>query len=154
MDTLAGQNTTIQLALDAQPPETVLPKEWMTSEGSDGRTRGGRDRVWIVADVVLAIKVNKMLDAKVWVSANNPCRVASGFDLEQRTQNEHHEVNIFTTSNFSRHSHVYTHASSTLSFIFGYAEHPLNIIPQLPVALLTKPDFDFRSSEPSPRRIR
>nr|KIR48835.1 cytochrome P450 monooxygenase pc-2 [Cryptococcus bacillisporus CA1280] len=56
VDTLAGQNTTIQLALDAQPPETVLPKEWMTSEGSDGRTRGGRDRVWIVADVVLAIK--------------------------------------------------------------------------------------------------
>ncbi|KIR30411.1 cytochrome P450 monooxygenase pc-2 [Cryptococcus deuterogattii LA55] len=54
--TLVGQNTTIQLALDAQPPKTLLPKEWMTSEGSDGRTRGGRDRVWIVADVVLAIK--------------------------------------------------------------------------------------------------
>lgn len=92
---MVGQNTTIQLALDAQPPKSLLPKEWMTSEGSDGRTRGGRDRVWIVADVVLAIKVSKMLDAKVWISVNNRCRVASGFDSAQRTRNEHHEANIY-----------------------------------------------------------
>ncbi|OXG31027.1 cytochrome P450 monooxygenase pc-2 [Cryptococcus neoformans Ze90-1] len=54
--TLVGQNITTQLAPDAQPPETALPKEWMTLEGGDGRARGGRDRVWIVADVVLAVK--------------------------------------------------------------------------------------------------
>lgn len=62
--TLVGHNTTVQLALDAQPPETVLPKEWMTPEGGDGRARGGRDKVWIVADVVLAIKVNKISNVK------------------------------------------------------------------------------------------
>lgn len=153
MGTLAGQNTTIQLALDAQPPETVLPKRWMTSEGSDGRTRGGRDRVWIVADVVLAVKVSKMLDAKVWISVNN----RAGWPLGSIRRREHGMGimrQISTTSNISGHSHVHTHASSTLSFIFRYAEHPLNIIPQFSVALLTKPGFDFRSSEPSPRRIR
>lgn len=61
-------NITTQLAPDAQPPETALPKEWMTLEGGDGRARGGRDRVWIVADVVLAIKVNKISNVKMYFS--------------------------------------------------------------------------------------
>jgi hypothetical protein len=33
-----------------------MPEAWRTDRG-DGRARGGRDRVWVVADVVLAIKV-------------------------------------------------------------------------------------------------
>lgn len=45
------------LDLDAQPPETRMPSAWKSSEGGDGRARHGRDRVWIVAEVVLAIKV-------------------------------------------------------------------------------------------------
>lgn len=46
----------LHLAPDAQPEGTRMPEAWRTDRG-DGRARGGRDRVWVVADVVLAIKV-------------------------------------------------------------------------------------------------
>lgn len=51
----------VHLAPDAQPEETRMPDAWRTDRG-DGRARGGRDRVWAVADVVLAIKVGASLD--------------------------------------------------------------------------------------------
>lgn len=47
---------TIELAPDAQPTGTKMPESWINN--GDGRGRGGRERVWIVADVVLAIKVS------------------------------------------------------------------------------------------------
>lgn len=61
-------NTTLRplhlnLAPDAQPEATRMPDVWKTDRG-DGRARGGRDRVWVVADVVLAIKVGASLDAE------------------------------------------------------------------------------------------
>ncbi|WVQ85454.1 hypothetical protein IAT38_007619 [Cryptococcus sp. DSM 104549] len=46
----------LNLAVDAQPEGTAMPEVWQTVEGSDGRARGGKDRMWVVADVVLAIK--------------------------------------------------------------------------------------------------
>ncbi|WVQ97197.1 hypothetical protein IAU59_004307 [Kwoniella sp. CBS 9459] len=52
----AKHNLSLQLAFDAQPAGTTIPDAWTTAEGSDGRARGGRDRMWVVADVVLAIK--------------------------------------------------------------------------------------------------
>ncbi|OCF41408.1 cytochrome P450 monooxygenase pc-2 [Kwoniella heveanensis CBS 569] len=48
----------LQIAFDAQPAGTGLPEAWKTAEGSDGRARTGRDRMWVVADVVLAIRVS------------------------------------------------------------------------------------------------
>lgn len=38
-----------------------MPENWLGPEG-DGRARSGRDRVWIVSDVVLAVK------GGLWVS--------------------------------------------------------------------------------------
>lgn len=64
-------NTTLRplhlnLAPDAQPEATRMPDVWKTDRG-DGRARGGRDRVWVVADVVLAIKVGASLDVRPWL---------------------------------------------------------------------------------------
>lgn len=47
------------LAPDAQPPDSVIPKEWLTN--GDGRLRSGRDKVWFVSDVTLYIKVSRGL---------------------------------------------------------------------------------------------
>lgn len=59
----------IELAPDVQPEGTRIPDAWIDvmGEGGDGRGRGGRDRVWIVADVVLAIKVSGtfLLDSNI-----------------------------------------------------------------------------------------
>ncbi|ORY21852.1 cytochrome P450 [Naematelia encephala] len=45
----------LQLAVDAQPAETRMPESWKGKEG-DGRARDGRDRVWIMGDVILTVK--------------------------------------------------------------------------------------------------
>ncbi|KAL7422863.1 Protein kinase alk2 [Cryptotrichosporon argae] len=52
---MGHSRTQSRLATEAQPAGTRMPAEWATPHGQ-GRARGGRDRVWIVADVVLAVK--------------------------------------------------------------------------------------------------
>ncbi|KAK8865776.1 hypothetical protein IAR55_000923 [Kwoniella newhampshirensis] len=52
----AGGAESLVLAHDAQPMDTVMPEAWKTPGGNDGRAREGRDTMWVVADVVLAIK--------------------------------------------------------------------------------------------------
>jgi hypothetical protein len=47
----------VRLVPDASAPECRMPPLWAGS-GGDGRAREGRDKVWIVADVVLAVKVS------------------------------------------------------------------------------------------------
>ncbi|WWC86142.1 uncharacterized protein L201_001014 [Kwoniella dendrophila CBS 6074] len=56
LDDMEKAGKSLQFALDAQPQGTAMPLSWQTIEGSDGRARDGRDRMWVVADVVLAIK--------------------------------------------------------------------------------------------------
>ncbi|WWC58540.1 uncharacterized protein I303_101083 [Kwoniella dejecticola CBS 10117] len=51
----------LEFAFDAQPEGTAIPPEWVTGKslhggGHDGRAREGRDKSWVVAEVVLAIK--------------------------------------------------------------------------------------------------
>jgi hypothetical protein len=48
------------LAPDAQAPETRMPDSWRSPTDGDGRARQGRDRVWVVAEVVLAVKVRSI----------------------------------------------------------------------------------------------
>ncbi|WVQ71060.1 hypothetical protein IAR50_000585 [Cryptococcus sp. DSM 104548] len=47
---------TLRLAPEAQTLRSAIPESWKSEDGSDGRLRGRRDKVWIVADVVLAVK--------------------------------------------------------------------------------------------------
>ncbi|WVR05800.1 hypothetical protein IAU60_002825 [Kwoniella sp. DSM 27419] len=56
LDKMEEMGRKLELACDAQPEGTAMPKAWATEDGCDGRARGGRDRLWVVADVVLAIK--------------------------------------------------------------------------------------------------
>ncbi|TYJ57637.1 hypothetical protein B9479_001719 [Cryptococcus floricola] len=53
---LSTANATLRLSPEAQPPGSTIPDSWKSEDGGDGRLRGGRDKVWIVADVVLAVK--------------------------------------------------------------------------------------------------
>ncbi|WWC66441.1 uncharacterized protein I206_100343 [Kwoniella pini CBS 10737] len=56
LDKLADQKKNLEFAFDAQPEGTAMPSCWKSIEGGDGRARQGIDRMWVVADVVLAIK--------------------------------------------------------------------------------------------------
>ncbi|WWD18044.1 hypothetical protein CI109_102491 [Kwoniella shandongensis] len=46
----------LKLVFDAQSTKNRIPDGWTEHATHDGRARGGRDRMWVVADVVLAIK--------------------------------------------------------------------------------------------------
>ena len=46
----------IKLVPGANDPGAQMPASWAGAEG-DGRARMGRDKVWVAADVVLAVKV-------------------------------------------------------------------------------------------------
>ncbi|WVW82196.1 hypothetical protein I302_104202 [Kwoniella bestiolae CBS 10118] len=56
LDKLQSEHKDMRFAFDVQPQGTAIPSAWTTKEGCDGRARGGKDRMWVVADVVLAIK--------------------------------------------------------------------------------------------------
>ncbi|WRT64043.1 uncharacterized protein IL334_000971 [Kwoniella shivajii] len=56
LDKMEEQGKQLKFAFDAQPEGTTMPSTWRTPEGSDGRARDGKDEMWVVADVVLAIK--------------------------------------------------------------------------------------------------
>jgi hypothetical protein len=50
----------IHLDESFQPDGTRIPAEWKDERG-DGRCRSGRDKVWIVSVVVLAVKVGRLV---------------------------------------------------------------------------------------------
>ncbi|WVQ62299.1 uncharacterized protein L199_000438 [Kwoniella botswanensis] len=56
LEKLSSEGKKLNFAFDSQPEDTSIPSLWTTVDGCDGRARGGKDRMWVVADVVLAIK--------------------------------------------------------------------------------------------------
>jgi len=57
LDTLP-KGAKMRLNENAQPEGSRIPAAWKDERG-DGRCRSGRDKVWIVSDVVLAVKVSE-----------------------------------------------------------------------------------------------
>lgn len=63
-ESVGSKRHRITLVPGANAVDSRMPPAWRGAEG-DGRAREGRDRVWVVADVVLAVKVSVAITGPV-----------------------------------------------------------------------------------------